>query len=127
MTSTDFAHVDVLPMCQDTGTAIVIGHKTETVLTGGSDAAALSHGVFQAYRATLRGLGTAACPVGVAVSCSADRQAKAKITPEGVFLEQLEQDPARYLPEVGEDDLSGEVVRIDLATSQPTLQIGFRR
>ncbi|MBP2473568.1 fumarate hydratase class I [Crossiella equi] len=56
----------------------------------------------------------ASCPVGVAVSCSADRQAKAKITPEGVFLEQLERDPARYLPEVGESELSDEVVQIDL-------------
>ncbi|MEU6127920.1 fumarate hydratase [Saccharopolyspora sp. NPDC047091] len=56
----------------------------------------------------------ASLPVGVAVSCSADRQAKAKITPEGVFLEQLERDPARYLPEVGDEQLSTDVVRIDL-------------
>ncbi|MPY78829.1 MAG: fumarate hydratase [Actinophytocola sp.] len=56
----------------------------------------------------------ASCPVGVAVSCSADRQAKAKITPEGVFIEQLERDPARFLPEVTDDDLSDEVVSIDL-------------
>ncbi|CCH29097.1 fumarate hydratase [Actinosynnema sp. NPDC047251] len=56
----------------------------------------------------------ASCPVGIAVSCSADRQAKAKITPEGVFLEQLERDPARFLPEVRDEDLSDEVVRIDL-------------
>ncbi|PPK64611.1 fumarate hydratase [Actinokineospora auranticolor] len=56
----------------------------------------------------------ASCPVGVAVSCSADRQAKAKITPDGVFLEQLERDPARYLPDVEGGDLSDEVVRIDL-------------
>ncbi|WP_258342086.1 fumarate hydratase [Saccharopolyspora gregorii] len=56
----------------------------------------------------------ASLPVGVAVSCSADRQAKAKITPEGVFLEQLERDPARYLPEVGDEQLSSDVVRIDL-------------
>ncbi|MBW4722210.1 fumarate hydratase [Saccharothrix sp. SC076] len=56
----------------------------------------------------------ASCPVGVAVSCSADRQAKAKITPEGVFLEQLERDPARFLPDVEGEDLSDEVVRIDL-------------
>ncbi|GAA4007492.1 fumarate hydratase [Allokutzneria multivorans] len=56
----------------------------------------------------------ASCPVGVAVSCSADRQAKAKITPDGVFLEQLERDPARYLPEVADDQLSDEVVEIDL-------------
>jgi fumarate hydratase class I len=56
----------------------------------------------------------ASCPVGVAVSCSADRQAKARITPEGVFLEQLERDPARYLPEVEDEQLSDDVVRIDL-------------
>jgi len=53
-------------------------------------------------------------PVGIAVSCSADRQAKATITPAGVFLEQLERDPARFLPETGTEDLSTEVVRIDL-------------
>ncbi|HWE92295.1 MAG TPA: fumarate hydratase [Pseudonocardiaceae bacterium] len=56
----------------------------------------------------------ASCPVGIAVSCSADRQAKAKITAEGVFLEQLERDPARFLPEVSDEQLSDEVVRIDL-------------
>jgi fumarate hydratase, class I len=56
----------------------------------------------------------ASCPVGLAVSCSADRQAKAKITPDGVFLEQLERDPARYLPDVADDELTDEVVRIDL-------------
>ncbi|HEV7935937.1 MAG TPA: fumarate hydratase [Actinomadura sp.] len=56
----------------------------------------------------------ASCPVAIAVSCSADRQALAKITAEGVFLERLETDPARYLPETTEDDLSGDVVRIDL-------------
>ncbi|MDQ2651050.1 MAG: fumarate hydratase, partial [Actinomycetota bacterium] len=57
----------------------------------------------------------ASCPVAVAVSCSADRQALGKITAEGVFLEQLEADPASYLPEVTHDDLGGdEVVRIDL-------------
>ncbi|MGI8311257.1 fumarate hydratase [Saccharopolyspora hattusasensis] len=265
----------VLPMCQDTGTAIVIGKRTETVLTGGRDEEALARGVFDAYQdlnlrysqmaplnfwderntgsnlpaqielynkpgtdpayeflfmakgggsanktflyqetkallnptrlgrfleEKLRSLGTAACPpyhlaivvggmsaefnlkvaklasaryldelpregsasghalrdvemeqqvlemtrqfgigaqfggkyfchdvrvirlprhgaslpVGVAVSCSADRQAKAKITPEGVFLEQLERDPARYLPDVVDEQLSHEVVKIDL-------------
>jgi fumarate hydratase class I len=56
----------------------------------------------------------ASCPVGIAVSCSADRQAKAKITAEGVFIEQLERDPARFLPEVTEADLSDEVVGVDL-------------
>ncbi len=265
----------VLPMCQDTGTAIVIGKRTENVLTGGADEAALSKGVFEAYQELnlrysqlapltfwderntgtnlpaqlelyhkdgdkpeyeflfmakgggsanktflyqetkallnptrlakfldekLRGLGTAACPpyhlaivvggtsaentlkvaklasarylddlpregspgghafrdvdleqqvlemtrqfgigaqfggkyfchdvrvvrlprhgascpVGIAVSCSADRQAKAKITADGVFIEQLERDPARYLPDVAADELTDEVVHIDL-------------
>jgi fumarate hydratase, class I len=264
----------VLPMCQDTGTAIVVGKRTETVLTGGDDEESISRGVFEAYdtlnlrysqmaptsfwdeRNTgtnlpaqvelysvpgqdpryeflvlakgggsanktflyqetkalltpsklarfldekLRSLGTAACPpyhlaivvggmsaeynlkvaklasaryldhlpsagseighafrdrdleqqvleltrdfgigaqfggkyfchdvrvirlprhgaslpVGIAVSCSADRQAKAKITPEGVFLERLETDPARFLPDVAEG-LSDEVVTVDL-------------
>jgi len=265
----------VLPMCQDTGTAIVIGKRTETVLTGGNDEEAISRGIYEAYdqlnlrysqmaptsfwderntgtnlpaqvelysapgtapkyeflvmakgggsanktflyqetkallnpkrlgaflEEKLRSLGTAACPpyhlavvvggmsaeftlkvaklasaryldtlpsegselghafrdhdleqqilemtrnfgigaqfggkyfchdarvirlprhgaslpVGIAVSCSADRQAKAKITPEGVFLEQLETDPARFLPETGEADLPSDVVEIDL-------------
>ena len=53
-------------------------------------------------------------PVGIAVSCSADRQALGKITADGVFLEQLEEDPAKYMPEVTEDDLSAQVVDIDL-------------
>jgi fumarate hydratase class I len=48
------------------------------------------------------------------VSCSADRQALAKITAEGVFLEDLERHPAQYLPEVTSDELGGDVVRIDL-------------
>jgi fumarate hydratase class I len=56
----------------------------------------------------------ASCPVAIAVSCSADRQALAKITADGVFLEQLENDPAKYLPETTDDDLSGDVVRVDL-------------
>ncbi len=56
----------------------------------------------------------ASCPVAIAVSCSADRQAVARITAEGVFLEQLERDPARFLPETTSDDLGGDVVRIDL-------------
>ncbi|WP_193441229.1 fumarate hydratase [Actinosynnema sp. ALI-1.44] len=56
----------------------------------------------------------ASCPVGIAVSCSADRQAKAKITADGVFIEQLERDPARFLPEIEGEDLSEEVVQIDL-------------
>jgi fumarate hydratase class I len=64
----------------------------------------------------------ASCPVAIAVSCSADRQALAKITAEGVFLEQLERDPARFLPDTTDAELVGgsaaglsdDVVRIDL-------------
>ena len=53
-------------------------------------------------------------PVGIAVSCSADRQAKAKITSEGLFLEQLETDPARFMPDITDVDLGTDVVDIDL-------------
>ncbi len=56
----------------------------------------------------------ASCPVAIAVSCSADRQAQGKITADGVFLERLETDPARFLPEVTPADVDGEVVRLDL-------------
>jgi fumarate hydratase class I len=56
----------------------------------------------------------ASLPVAIAVSCSADRQVLGKITAEGVFIEQLERDPARFLPEVREETLSPDVVRIDL-------------
>ncbi|GLW33844.1 fumarate hydratase [Actinoplanes regularis] len=57
----------------------------------------------------------ASCPVAIAVSCSADRQAVAKITPSGVWLERLETDPARFLPDVTDENLESEqVVRIDL-------------
>ncbi len=56
----------------------------------------------------------ASLPVGMGVSCSADRQIKAKITPQGVFLEQLETDPAKYLPELTDDHLGDDSVAIDL-------------
>jgi fumarate hydratase class I len=56
----------------------------------------------------------ASCPVGIGVSCSADRQILGKITRDGVFLEQLETNPARFLPDVTDDQLEGDVVRIDL-------------
>jgi fumarate hydratase class I len=56
----------------------------------------------------------ASCPVALAVSCSADRQALGKITAEGVFLEQLESDPAKYLPDTTHAELAGEVVKVDL-------------
>ena len=63
----------------------------------------------------------ASCPVAMAVSCSADRQALGKITADGVFLEVLETDPARFLPEVTTDQLASEVVAIDL--NQPMSEI----
>jgi fumarate hydratase, class I len=56
----------------------------------------------------------ASLPIGIGVSCSADRQILGKITAEGVFLEQLETNPARFLPEVAAESLGGEVVAIDL-------------
>ncbi|MQS13821.1 fumarate hydratase [Streptomyces kaniharaensis] len=56
----------------------------------------------------------ASLPVAMAVSCSADRQALGKITAEGVFLEQLETDPARYLPDTTDEHLDDDVVRVDL-------------
>jgi len=56
----------------------------------------------------------ASCPIAIAVSCAADRQALGKITADGIFLEQLEHDPAQFLPEVTDSDLDGDVVRIDL-------------
>ena len=63
----------------------------------------------------------ASCPVAMAVSCSADRQALGKITADGVFLEVLETDPARFLPEVTTEQLDSEVVAIDL--NQPMSEI----
>lgn len=56
----------------------------------------------------------ASCPVGIGVSCSADRQAVGKITNEGVFLEQLETNPSKYLPEIEAKELGGEVVQVNL-------------
>ena len=63
----------------------------------------------------------ASLPIGMGVSCSADRQAVGKITRDGVFLEELEHDPAKYLPQVDEATLGGAVVKIDL--SQPMKDI----
>jgi len=56
----------------------------------------------------------ASLPIGIGVSCSADRQALAKITADGIFLEQLETNPARFLPDTEDTELSGDVVNIDL-------------
>ncbi|MCH2101484.1 MAG: fumarate hydratase [Planctomycetes bacterium] len=64
----------------------------------------------------------ASLPIGIRVSCSADRQVLGKITAEGIFLEQLEQDPARFLPSVKPDDLKDEVVPIDLSQSMDAVR-----
>jgi len=63
----------------------------------------------------------ASCPVGIGVSCSADRQCLGKITTEGVFIEQLEQDTAKYLPEITDDHLSDAVIEIDLGRPMPDI------
>jgi fumarate hydratase class I len=71
----------------------------------------------------------ASCPIAIAVSCSADRQALGKITRDGVFLERLETDPAQYLPEPAADDLAGggEVVRIDLSAPMSEIRAELSR
>ena len=56
----------------------------------------------------------ASCPVGIGVSCSADRQIKAKINKKGIFLEQLETDPARFMPDLVAHELTREPVAINL-------------
>jgi fumarate hydratase class I len=69
----------------------------------------------------------ASCPVAIAVSCSADRQALAKITAEGVFLEELEHDPARFLPEVNEAHIGGDVISIDLSRPMDEIRAELTR
>ena len=69
----------------------------------------------------------ASCPVAMAVSCSADRQALGKITKSGIYLEKLETDPARFLPEVTESDLSDEVVAIDLSRPMDEIRATLSR
>lgn len=64
----------------------------------------------------------ASLPIGIGVSCSADRQALGKITKEGIFLEQLEKDPARFLPDTKASDLGGDVVKIDLNQSMDDIR-----
>jgi fumarate hydratase class I len=64
----------------------------------------------------------ASLPIAIAVSCSADRQAKAKITKEGIFLEELERDPAHFLPETTDDHLDDGVVAIDLNQSMEAIR-----
>ena len=69
----------------------------------------------------------ASCPVAIAVSCSADRQALGKITRDGAFLERLETDPAQYLPETTEDELDDDVVRIDLSRPMSDIRAELSR
>ena len=69
----------------------------------------------------------ASLPVGIGVSCSADRQIKAKITPDGVFLEQLETDPAKYLPEATDANLGGDAVAIDLNRPMAAIRTDLTR
>lgn len=63
----------------------------------------------------------ASLPIAIAVSCSADRQAKAKITKDGIFLEELEREPAHFLPETTDEHLNDDVVTIDL--NQPMADV----
>jgi fumarate hydratase class I len=63
----------------------------------------------------------ASCPVGLGVSCSADRQVLGKVTKNGIYIEQLEEDPSKYLPEVDASQLSDTVVKVDL--NQPMSDI----
>jgi len=88
----------ILKLCADTGVGAQFGGKY------------FAHDV-RVIRLPRHG---ASCPVGLGVSCSADRQILGKVTRDGVFLEQLETNPAQYLPEVREDQLSGNPVHIDL-------------
>ena len=64
----------------------------------------------------------ASCPIGIGVSCSADRQILGKITKEGIFLEELDTNPARFLPEITEGHLNDKVVNIDLNKSMDNIR-----
>ena len=64
----------------------------------------------------------ASLPIAIAVSCSADRQVKAKITKDGIFLEELERDPARFLPDTTDEHLDDNLVRIDLNQSMDAVR-----
>jgi fumarate hydratase class I len=64
----------------------------------------------------------ASLPIAIAVSCSADRQAKAKITKDGIFLEELERDPAHFLPDTTDEHLNDDVVKIDLNQPMDTVR-----
>ena len=65
----------------------------------------------------------ASLPIAIAVSCSADRQAKAKITKDGIFIEQLETEPAHFLPETTDEHLADDVVKVDLNQSMDAIRV----
>ncbi|MEE8126523.1 MAG: fumarate hydratase, partial [Nitrospirales bacterium] len=69
----------------------------------------------------------ASCPVGLGVSCSADRQILGKITKDGIFLEQLETNPAQYLPEITQQALEGNVIKIGLNRPMPEILAELRK
>ncbi|MFO0345140.1 MAG: fumarate hydratase [Labrys sp. (in: a-proteobacteria)] len=69
----------------------------------------------------------ASLPIGLGVSCAADRQAKGKITRDGVFLEELEHNPSRFMPDIEEGSLGGDVVRIDLNRPMPEILATLNR
>ena len=96
---------DILRLCAETGIGAQFGGKY------------FAHDV-RVIRLPRHG---ASCPVGLGVSCSADRQILGKITKDGVFLEQLETNPAQYLPDVSEKDLDKKVVKIDLNRPMPAI------
>jgi fumarate hydratase, class I len=102
---------EVLQLCRETGIGAQFGGKY------------FAHDV-RVIRLPRHG---ASCPVGLGVSCSADRQALGKITRDGVYLEQLETNPARFLPEVDEAALGGDVVKVDLTRPMPEILQELRR
>jgi fumarate hydratase class I len=69
----------------------------------------------------------ASLPIGLGVSCSADRQAMGKITRDGIFLEELERNPAQYLPDIDESRLGGAVVAVDLNRPMPEILASLSR
>ena len=101
---------DILRLCAETGIGAQFGGKY------------FAHDV-RVIRLPRHG---ASCPVGLGVSCSADRQILGKITRDGVFLEQLETNPAQYLPDVSEKDLDERVVKIDLNRPMPAILSDLR-
>ncbi len=102
---------EILQLCNETGIGAQFGGKY------------FAHDV-RVIRLPRHG---ASCPVGLGVSCSADRQILGKITKEGIFLEQLETNPAQFLPEVTEQELDGKVVPIDLNQPMPAILAELRK